>query len=408
MSTSRIESLDNPPLPAPAHTPSTQAAASDPSSSDPTPRQRSEAAAASTRSREGYFGDKSAVTESNASGEPRIVLHDQYGQGVQASLAKLSLSEDDVARQLAGCEGRYVGKTVIVTGGARGIGEGCVRVFFHAGSNVVVCDRNEEGGTALMDELNAQCGAGGKRALFVRADVSVMADLEALVAATMARFGRLDCVINNAGWHPPHKTIDDFSVDDMQNLMQLNFVSAFALCKYALPHLRARRGNIINMSSWVGLFGQSKACIYAFLNGYGILLSTSPMPGVHVRRDQGRRRRVHQGARHRRGGAPRARQLGLAGQHLDAAVRRVAHHGGAWRGRATGLTPRASPQVEGGRRRRARPHRGARGGRARAGARADGHHPRVRPPLPVHRGRPHLHDGRRSRAERWRRNRLRS
>ncbi|KAH8066140.1 hypothetical protein JL722_550 [Aureococcus anophagefferens] len=105
------------------------------------------------------------------------------------------------------------------------------------------------------------------RAKFVKADVSVAAELEAAVDATVAAFGRVDCVVNNAGWHPPHKPIDDFSVDDVQDLLQLNFVSAFALCKFALPHLRASKGCIVNMSSLVGHFGQAKACTYAATKG---------------------------------------------------------------------------------------------------------------------------------------------
>jgi NAD(P)-dependent dehydrogenase (short-subunit alcohol dehydrogenase family) len=159
---------------------------------------------------------------------------------------------------------------VIVTGAARGIGEGCARVFFEAGASVVIVDRDEKGGAALAAELNGQdwsLDEASGRAKFVKADVSVAAELEAAVAATVAAFGRVDCVVNNAGWHPPHKPIDDFSVDDVQDLLQLNFVSAFALCKFALPHLRETKGCIVNMSSLVGHFGQAKACTYAATKG---------------------------------------------------------------------------------------------------------------------------------------------
>lgn len=225
---------------------------------------RSEAAAFATVSRTGYFGD--GVTDSNSTGNPRIVLGEKYGQTPHAaSLGSLGLSSEAVADQLQGCAGRYAGKTVIVTGGGRGIGEGCIRVFFEASANVVIADRDEATGTALAAELNAR-GA-PNAALFVATDVSVVAQLQRLVDQAIARFGRLDCVVNNAGWHPPHKPIDDFSVDDMQDLMQLNFVSVFALCKFALPHLRKQRGNLINMSSLVGVFGQSKATSYAATKG---------------------------------------------------------------------------------------------------------------------------------------------
>lgn len=230
----------------------------------------SEVEAFQSVSREGYFGDDAANMSSNASGNPRIVLNGQFGeQAVPGSLEVLGLSEAEVKRQLAGCAGRYEGRAVIVTGGARGIGEGIVRVFFEAGANVLIADRDDTGAGKLAAELNARGGASaaGPVVRVRKTDVSVVDNLQALVDDAVAAFGRLDCIVNNAGWHPPHKTIDDFSVDDMQNLFQLNFISVFALCKFALPHLRKTQGNIINMSSWVGAFGQSRATTYAATKG---------------------------------------------------------------------------------------------------------------------------------------------
>ena len=101
-----------------------------------------------------------------------------------------------------------------------------MRVFFEAGADVVICDRDEVAGTTLANEL---CGRGlANAALFVQTDVSVATQLQHAVDATVGRFGRIDCVVNNAGWHPPHKTIDDFSVDDMQVMAcdAHNFISS--------------------------------------------------------------------------------------------------------------------------------------------------------------------------------------
>jgi NAD(P)-dependent dehydrogenase (short-subunit alcohol dehydrogenase family) len=228
---------------------------------------------AAQRLRGGYFGDASASTPSNKGGAPRIVLGDAYGRPrslASASLGRLGLDDAAVERGLRGCAGRYADRVVIVTGAARGIGEGCARVFFEAGAAVVLVDRDDEGGAALAAELNGQdwsLDEASGRAKFVKADVSVAAELQAAVAATVETFGRVDCVVNNAGWHPPHKPIDDFSVDDVQDLLQLNFVSAFALCKFALPHLRKTGGCVVNVSSLVGHFGQAKACTYAATKG---------------------------------------------------------------------------------------------------------------------------------------------
>jgi NAD(P)-dependent dehydrogenase (short-subunit alcohol dehydrogenase family) len=139
-----------------------------------------------------------------------------------------------------------------------------VRVFVGAGAKVVFCARHEKEGAALEAELNAR---GPGQAHFIRCDVSKVEEVEALVDRTIERHGRLDCLINNAGWHPPHRPIDDFSVQDLRDLMELNFVSLFAACKRALPHLRRTKGNIINMSSLVGSMGQLHATTYVATKG---------------------------------------------------------------------------------------------------------------------------------------------
>jgi NAD(P)-dependent dehydrogenase (short-subunit alcohol dehydrogenase family) len=160
---------------------------------------------------------------------------------------------------------RYKDKVTIVTGGSKGIGAGCVSVFVEeGGSKVVFCSRNEAEGKTFEKEVNRK---GPGSALFVRADVSKVDDLRRVVDLTVEKFGRLDCLINNAGWHPPHKPIDDFSVEDFRSLLDLNLVSMFAACKFALPHLRKVKGNIINMSSLVGRMGQVHATTYVATKG---------------------------------------------------------------------------------------------------------------------------------------------
>jgi NAD(P)-dependent dehydrogenase (short-subunit alcohol dehydrogenase family) len=162
---------------------------------------------------------------------------------------------------------RYKDKVTIVTGGSKGIGAGCVKVFAEeGGAKVVFCSRNEAEGKAFEAEVNRKAAAGGS-ALFVRADVSKVDDIKRVVDFTVGKYGRLDCLINNAGWHPPHKPIDDFAVEDFRALLELNLVSIFAACKFALPHLRKVKGNIINMSSLVGSMGQSGATTYVATKG---------------------------------------------------------------------------------------------------------------------------------------------
>lgn len=160
---------------------------------------------------------------------------------------------------------RYQDRVVVVTGGTKGIGLGCVRVFVEeGGAEVVFCARNEAEGKAVESAVNAR---GPGRAHFVRCDVSQPDDVRALIDGAAQRHGRLDCLINNAGWHPPHRPIDDFSVQDLRDLLELNLVSVFAACKFALPHLRRTRGNIINMSSLVAAMGQLHATTYVATKG---------------------------------------------------------------------------------------------------------------------------------------------
>lgn len=164
---------------------------------------------------------------------------------------------------------RYEDKVAIITGSTHGIGKGCALEFVKAGAKVVICSRDEKEGGAVEAELKSvsQGAAAAADAYFVRCDVSKTEDLRNLIDATIARYGRIDCLINNAGWHPPHKPIDDFSVEDFRDLLNLNLVSIFTACKFALPHLRETRGNIINMSSLVGIIGQHHATTYVATKG---------------------------------------------------------------------------------------------------------------------------------------------
>ena len=155
-------------------------------------------------------------------------------------------------------------KVTIITGGSKGIGEGCARVFCAAGAKVVICARGREAGEALAAELSAQ---GPGECHFEACDVSAPEQIRELIEKTVERHGRLDCLINNAGQHPPHQPLDAFSIEDFREVLDINLVSVFAGCKYALPYLRQTRGSIINMSSLVGAMGQQTATTYCATKG---------------------------------------------------------------------------------------------------------------------------------------------
>ena len=104
-------------------------------------------------------------------------------------------------------------------------------------------------------------------AAFKACDVSKEEDLKALVDFTVQKYGQIDCLVNNAGYHPSPRTIDDFTGKDMMDLFQLNVLSYFLMSKFCLPYLRKTQGSIINVSSLVGRMGQKNACTYCTTKG---------------------------------------------------------------------------------------------------------------------------------------------
>lgn len=149
-------------------------------------------------------------------------------------------------------------KVAIITGGSKGIGFGCAKIFAKYGCKVVITATDQEHGLIAEKEL---CREGGE-AMFVPCDAREESTTRTLIEKTIQRFGRLDCMVNNAGWHPPAMTIDQISVDDFEQLLRLNLTSTFMGCKFAVPELIKTQGSIINMSSEVALIGQAAAVSY--------------------------------------------------------------------------------------------------------------------------------------------------
>ena len=162
----------------------------------------------------------------------------------------------------------YADKVAIITGGSSGIGKGCAQQFVKAGAKVVICCNDEDEGAEVAADLSDMARTQGSGdAEFIYCDVTRTEDIRNLIDTSIAHYGRLDCLINNAGWHPPHKPIDDFSVQEFRDLLELNLVSIFTASKFALPYLRQTKGNIINMSSLVASIGQRHATTYVATKG---------------------------------------------------------------------------------------------------------------------------------------------
>lgn len=155
-------------------------------------------------------------------------------------------------------------KVTIVTGGTSGIGEGIAHVFTRVGAHVVICEPDATRGEAVARQISTDENGDCR---FIRCDVRNPDEVKHLVEETVRIHGRLDCMINNAGWHPPHYPIDDFSVEDFKELLQLNLVGVFAGSKFSLPYLRQTKGALISTSSLVGHIGQEWAATYVATKG---------------------------------------------------------------------------------------------------------------------------------------------
>ncbi|XP_052512781.1 17-beta-hydroxysteroid dehydrogenase 14 [Budorcas taxicolor] len=167
---------------------------------------------------------------------------------------------------------RYAGKVVIVTGGGRGIGAGIVRAFVESGAQVVICDKDDSEVQTPSPSLRTEArGRAVERELpgtvFLLCDVTREEDVRTLVSETIRRFGHLDCIVNNAGYHPPPQWPEETSAQGFRQLLELNLLGTYTLTKLALPHLRKSRGNVINISSLVGAIGQSQAVPYVATKG---------------------------------------------------------------------------------------------------------------------------------------------
>ena len=159
---------------------------------------------------------------------------------------------------------RFSNKVVLVTGGAAGIGRGCIEVFHSEGARVSIVDRDENRAHELAAELNSRRAAS---AIICNCDVADSNALELAIERCVAIFGRLDCLINNAGIHPPDTPIEQMSMDEVRRAFDINFFSTYFASKIALRHLRATRGSIVNISSMTAVLGQKNSAAYAATKG---------------------------------------------------------------------------------------------------------------------------------------------
>jgi len=144
-------------------------------------------------------------------------------------------------------EKRLEDKVAVITGGTSGIGERTAEIFVEQGAFVVIAGRSSAKGDAIAQRL-------GEHALFVQTDVTQESDVKELINLSVKRFGRIDCLFNNAGAPGPIGAIDEIELADVNAAISLLFGGVFLGMKYVAPVMKKQgSGSIINNASVAGI-----------------------------------------------------------------------------------------------------------------------------------------------------------
>src|SRR5579859_3216046 len=171
--------------------------------------------------------------------------------------------------------GTYDDKSVIVTGGALGIGRACAIEFAREGAHVTVADNNSEAGRSTLEAI----AAAGRPGHLVTGDVAQASQCQRVVREAVERFGGVDVLFNNVGIQPleSYVNVEDTTEEMWDRILDVNLKSYFLMSKYAIPELRRRGGGvIINTASVQGLQSQRGVPAYAASKG-GVLSLTRQM-----------------------------------------------------------------------------------------------------------------------------------
>jgi len=175
---------------------------------------------------------------------------------------------------------RLDGQVAIVTGGARGIGQGIATVLRAEGANVVIADID---GAAAAQAASQLCDT-GEHTLAVQADVTVQPDVESMAAKTVGRWGRIDILAANAGIYP-HIPLADIEVADWNRVMAINVTGAMLAIRACMPRMTERGyGRIVLTSSITGSvvgqpgythYGASKAAMLGLMRSAALELAAA-------------------------------------------------------------------------------------------------------------------------------------
>ena len=154
----------------------------------------------------------------------------------------------------------FSGKTALVFGATSGIGRATAVAFALAGANVVLAGLGDDQGKAAEAEIR---GLGHVDALFIPADVTREADVQAVLEQAEARFGRIHAAVNNAGIECAYGPVQDRTIDEFDRIIAVNLRGVFLGLRHEIPHmLKHGGGAIVNTASQAGLTGLANVAIY--------------------------------------------------------------------------------------------------------------------------------------------------
>ena len=152
------------------------------------------------------------------------------------------------------------GRVALVTGGSKGIGRAIAGGFAHAGAHLFLCSRNEGPLEAAAAEIREETGV---RVECLVADMAVRDDVDRLARTALDSLGRVDVLVNNAGWNIP-QAIDEIRDEDWRYCVELNLNNVMALTRALAPQMKERRwGRVIHISSIMALGSTPKRNVYS-------------------------------------------------------------------------------------------------------------------------------------------------
>lgn len=163
------------------------------------------------------------------------------------------------------------GKVAWISGSTKGIGEGTAKLFAEEGASVVVLGRSIDYGKRVVSEIRDNEG----EAIYIKCDVTNKKELKNSIEETVATFGGLDILINNAGVVDVKK-LHEYSEDEWDNVMNVNVKSMFLAFKYAFPYLKENeKSYVVNLGSISSFVGQDSTPVYTTSKGAVLQLSKS-------------------------------------------------------------------------------------------------------------------------------------